>query len=244
MAMKRLHLVLLLCVMGFIEIHAQSQEMAKKISTIKRDTTYLYAEATMKDLNEAFIGAKAILEIKVGDWIRSQKANEGVEVCIAKAKEHCFEVQTRRGDYYRAFVYVKKSDIMPVSDKSEVVVFQVAPQKTEEPLPNDAISEEAPVEVKPEITLTPDEQQMKSITSFYDIEPYIKDLKSKDRLISYGKYATMPTDENCHIFVYDQQGNISALLRKSASTQYNLNTLKEDNIKNYKNCGAIWFQLK
>lgn len=242
--MKRLHLILLLCAVGFMEIHAQSQEMAKKISAIKRDTTYLYAEATMKDLSEAFVGAKAILEMKVSDWIRSQKANEGVEVCIAKAKDHCFEVQTRRGDYYRAFVYVKKSDIMPVADKSEVVVFQVASQDTEKPSANEAISEEAPVETKPAITLTPDEQQMTSITRFYDIEPYIKNLKGKDRLIAYGKYATMPKNEDCHIFVYDQQGNISALLRKNGSSQINLNTLKEDNIKNYKNCGAIWFQLK
>ena len=133
---------------------------------------------------------------------------------------------------------------MPVADKSEVVVFQVASQDTEKPLANEAISEEAPVETKPAITLTPDEHQMTSITRFYDIEPYIKDLKGKDRLIAYGKYATMPTNEDCHIFVYDQQGNISALLRKNGSSQINLNTLKEDNIKNYKNCGAIWFQLK
>ena len=75
------------------------------------------------------------------------------------------------------------------------------------------------------------------------MEPYIKGLKSKGKLKEYGKYATMPKDEDCHIFVYDKQGNISALIRKSGSTQYNLNTLKEDNVKNYKNCGAIWFQL-
>jgi hypothetical protein len=234
----------MLCVMGLLEGYAQSQDVAKQISNIKRDTTYLYAEATMKDLDEAFVGAKAILEMKVGDWIRGQKANEGVEVCIAKAKDHCFEVQTRRGDYYRAFVYVKKSDIMPVTDKNEVVVFQVAPQEAEKSSANDAISEEAPVESKPGIILTSDEQQMKSITSFYDVEPYIKDLKGKNRLIAYGKYATLPADEDCHLFVYDKQGNISALLRKTGDIQYNLNTLKEDNVKNYKNCGAIWFQLK
>ena len=242
--MKRKHLIIMFCVMGLLEGYAQSQDVAKQISNIKRDTTYLYAEATMKDLDEAFVGAKAILEMKVGDWIRGQKANEGVEVCIAKAKDHCFEVQTRRGDYYRAFVYVKKSDIMPVTDKNEVVVFQVAPQEAEKSSANDAISEEAPVESKPGIILTSDEQQMKSITSFYDVEPYIKDLKGKNRLIAYGKYATLPADEDCHLFVYDKQGNISALLRKTGDIQYNLNTLKEDNVKNYKNCGAIWFQLK
>jgi hypothetical protein len=133
---------------------------------------------------------------------------------------------------------------MPVIDKNEVVVFQVAPQEAEIPLPNDAISEEAPIDSKPLITLTSDEQQMKTITSFYDIEPYIKGLKNKGKLNAFGKYATMPGNEDCHLFVYDKQGNISALLRKVGDTQYNLNSLKEDNIRNYKNCGAIWFQLK
>ena len=85
---------------------------------------------------------------------------------------------------------------------------------------------------------------MKQVRSFYVVEPYIKGLKSKDKLIAYGKYATMPENEDCHLFVYDKQGNISALLRKTGDIQYNLNTLKEDNVKNYKNCGAIWFQLK
>ena len=85
---------------------------------------------------------------------------------------------------------------------------------------------------------------MKQVHSFYEVEPYIKGLKSKDKLNAYGKYATMPSDADCHLFVYDKQGSISALLRKSGNKQYNLNTLKEDNVKNYKNCGAIWFQLK
>jgi hypothetical protein len=85
---------------------------------------------------------------------------------------------------------------------------------------------------------------MKLVRSFYDIESYIKGLKSKGMLKGYGKYATMPEDGNCHLFIYDKQGDISALIRKNGSFQYNLNTLKEDNIKNYKNCGAIWFQLK
>ena len=159
------------------------------------------------------------------------------------------QLETRRGDYYRAFVYVRKNDIMPVTDKGEVTVFEVAPvvqPNQSEASPAIIISEDAPVEADepPVLELTSEEKQMKTVRSFYDVEPYIKGLKSKGRLKTYGKYATMPADEDCHLFVYDKQGNISALLRKSGETQYNLNTLKEDNVKNYKNCGAIWFQLK
>lgn len=206
-----------------------AQDVAKDINRVKRDTMYIYAEATMKDLNEAYNGARAILEMKVGDWVRNQHPNEGIEVCIVKAKEHFVQLETRRGDFYRAFVYVRKNDIMPVADKSEVTVFEVPPIEMEK---------------VPVLELTSEEKQMRQIRSFYEVEPYIKGLESKGKLAKYGKYAKMPADEDCHLFVYDKQGNISALLRKSGTAQYNLNTLKEDNVKNYTNCGAIWFQLK
>ena len=248
--MKRLLLCNLFSVLSLSFCIAQTAgEVAKNINQVKRDTMYIYAEATMKDVNEAYNGARAILEMKVGDWVRSQHPDEGIEVCIVKAKEHFVQLETRRGDFYRAFVYVRKSDIMPVADKSEVTVFEVAPvvqPNQPEASPAIIISEDAPVEVAPApvLELTSEEKQMKLVRSFYDVEPFINGLKSKGRLKNYGKYATMPTDEDCHLFVYDKQGNIAALIRKSGSTQYNLNTLKEDNVKNYKNCGAIWFQLK
>ena len=244
--MKRLLLSLSFFIFHLSYSAAQTPAAANEINKVKRDTTCIYAEATMKDLDEALLGAKSILEVKVGDWVRSQHPSEGIEVCIAKAKEHSFEVQTRRGDYYRAFVYVRKGDILPVADKSEVVVFQVQPVG-EKPLttPPEVISEETPVEAPvPVVSLTPDEEQMVAITSFYNVEPYIKGMRDKNRLDSYGKYSTMPADSACHLFVYDQQGQIKAVLRKTPTSQLNLKTLKEDNVKNYRNCGAIWFRLK
>ena len=249
MAMKRLLLIISLAIFSLSICEAQTAaDVTKNINKIKRDTMYIYAEATMKDLNEAYNGARAILEMKVGDWVREQHPAEGIEVCIVKAKEHFIQLETRRGDFYRAFVYVRKSDIMPVADKSEVTVFEVAPPaqpNQPQATPAIIISEEAPIENEtPVLELTSEEKQMKQVRSFYEVEPYIKGLKSKDKLKAYGKYATMPANEDCHMFVYDKQGNISALLRKSGDIQYNLNTLKEDNVKNYKNCGAIWFQLK
>lgn len=250
MAMKRLLFIITVAITSLSICKAQTAaDVAKNINKVKRDTMYIYAEATMKDLNEAYNGARAILEMKVGDWVREQHPTEGIEVCIVKAKEHFIQLETRRGDFYRAFVYVRKSDIMPVADKSEVAVFEVAPVvKSSQPeaAPAIVISEDAPMEKKadPVIELTSEEKQMKQVLSFYEVEPYINGLKGKGKLEAYGKYATMPENEDCHLFVYDKQGKISALIRKSGNVQYNLNTLKEDNVKNYKNCGAIWFQLK
>lgn len=247
MAMKRvlLSLAFIICHVSF----SMAQSVAQNINKVKRDTMYIYAESTTKDLNEAYNNARAILEMQVGEWIRQQHPSEEIEVCIVKAKEHLMQLDTRRGELYRAFVYVRKSDIMPVTDKKEVTVIEVAPvvnPDNQGPSPAIIVTEEAPVveDVAPVLELTSEEKQMKLIQSFYDVEPYIKGLKYQGHLKTYGKYATMPADEDCLLFVYNKQGNITALIRKSGQKQYNLNTLKEDNVKNYKNCGAIWFQLK
>lgn len=246
--MKNLFLTLFLSFSLVTISNAQTAaEVTKSINKVKRDTMYIYAESTTKDLNEAYTNARAILEMQVGEWVQKQHPSEGIELCIVKAKEHFMQLDTRRGELYRAFVYVKKSDIMPVADKSEVTVFEVSPsshQNQVEVSPAIIVTEEAPKEEKAIVQLTSEEIQMKQIKSFYEVEPYIKGLKSKGKLNGYGKYATMPKGQDCHLFVYDKQGNISALIRKSGVVQYNLNTLKEDNISNYKNCGAIWFQLK
>ena len=246
--MKKIFLTLFLTFSLVSISNAQTAaEVNKSINKVKRDTMYIYAESTTKDLSEAYSNARAILEMQVGEWVQKQHPSEGIELCIVKAKEHIMQLDTRRGELYRAFVYVKKSDIMPVADKSEVTVFEVAPiveSSQAEVAPAIIVTEEAPKQEKAIIELTPEEKQMKQVKSFYEVEPYINGLKSKGKLQDYGKYATMPKGKDCHLFVYDKQGNISALIRKSGSVQYNLNTLKEDNIKNYKNCGAIWFQLK
>ena len=239
--MKRI-LCVISCLMLFMSLIAQQDDLVRQIGRIKRDANFIYAEATMKNQKEALAGAKAILEVKVSDWIH-QETTENVDVCIAKAKEHCFELQTMRGDYYRAFVYVNKQDILPVTDKKEVVVFQVD-NSTSKDSSAEVISEDSPSPSVEVITLTADEEKMKSITSFYEITPYIESLKKEGRLDTYGKYSTMPQDGKCHLFVYDKQGKVVAALRKTGGYVLNIATLRGDNIKNYNECGAIWLRIK
>lgn len=198
---------------------AQSDNTSIMIINIKRDTTYLYAESTMKDKDLAFRSAHTLLEMKVKDRLGTLCESDSVARYVARAEENCKELVARRGDYWRAFVYIKKSDILPVDSSHLVTQNQI-------------------------IQLTADEKKMTSISRFSDIEPYIKSLKAESRVKAYGKYATMPKDELCHVFIYNHQGDIKAVLRVLPDSQLNLQTLQQDNIKNYKNHGAFWLQLK
>ena len=229
--MKKL---LLLCSYLMVCASGQSQGMVgdgplNDINAIKRDTTFIYAESTMRDALEALSGAKAILELKLFDWLHNKYPGENAEVLVAESKEKWYSMLAKRGGYNRSFVYVSKKDVLPV---------------IEEPAPFEELPEPVFEEVLvPE--LTSDEETMAAIVNFDEIEPYVKGLKTEQRIKAYGKYASLPEDDPCYMFVYDKEGSVVAVLRQSEDgLHFNLRTLKEDNVRNYKNCGAIWLQLK
>jgi len=251
---RKLLLIILMFSAGSLCVASAQNNSARQIAIIKSDTSYLYAEATMKDLNEAILGAKAILEMQVSEWVKRQHPKDAIEVCIAKAKEHCCEVHTHRGDYHRAFVYVKKNEILPVVDKNEIVVFQVDNQSSNEVRDQShersdssssiTVAESSPVATSPRVNISEEESMMAAITDFYQVEPFIDAQKQQGNVIAYGKYKDMPDNIKCHLFVYNRKGEIVAVLRRDNNGYINLRTLDIDYINHYKDCGAIWLQLK
>ena len=334
------------------------------INAIKRDTSYIYAEATMKDAVEAKSGARAVLELKIYDWLRNSYPGKNADSLITQSKNHWYDLLTNRGNYNRVLAFVSKQVIVPIQKPKErtvedpysqqdkitfikrmykdffvntdfdtqnlsdlqkyftpdvaerlhdecpydgcegemryVVEFLVdgSPSfyrrdygdrvvtRSIKPLKYDwfeitniwDVLEEKPViiglkiqntedglrvvdfsydedkkteglsEVDNtiedwELLITPEEQKMISMVSFYEIEPYIKQLKAADRIYGYGKYSTMPEEGICHLFIYNREGEIVTVLFKTRQNTYNLKTREKDVISNYKNCGAIWFTL-
>lgn len=206
------------------------------INVIKRDTSYIYAESTRLDAVEAQSDAKAILELKLQDWLRGKHSEEAVQSLVSDSKDQWFSLLTKRGKYSRVFVYVAKHDVLP-GWKKPMDVLQDSSSVSEKPAVDseDVLTSE----------FTKEEKVMATIISFSEIEPYVKGLKEESKLRAYGKYASLPEDDACHIFVYDRDGVVVAVIRQTADGRhYNLRTKNNDNVRNYKNCGAIWLQLK
>ena len=359
--------ILCTCLMASISALAQSNDgidPLNDINVIKRDTTYIYAEATMKDAIEAQSGARALLELKIYDWLRSQHPEVNSDSLVSNSKDKWFDLLTRRGKYNRVFVYVSKQDVLPVQKPEDKTIedpysqqdkiafikrmykdFFVNPNFDTQDLSDllnylspdvaERLHDECPYDgcegemsyvvdflvdgspffirpdygdrvvtrsIKPlkydwfeitniwdvldekpviiglkiqntenglrvvdfsydednkieglsevdntiedwELLITPEEQKMISMVSFYEIEPYIKQLKAEDRIYEYGKYSTMPQDCLCHLFIYNKEGEIVTVLFKTQQYTYNLKTREKDAISNYKGCGAIWFTL-
>lgn len=87
-------------------------------------------------------------------------------------------------------------------------------------------------------------EQIKKAKNFFELKQIMEPLKQKGDILDYGKYATAKNPEECYLIVYDPAGNIKAILDKGEKVRQNLNTGKEDSIRNYRGCGAIWFTIK
>lgn len=211
---------ILLVSVWFISLNISAQDIAinRQINALKRDTTLIYAEATMEKLKDAETNANTIFNMKLSEWVKLQYDMDLSDVELREIRLHRKEIQMMRYYLYRVFVYIPKDSI-----------------KVEHPEP----------EIKEEkIILNEEELEMVTLDSFYKIEPYIKLLESKGKLKAYGKFKNLPNNDLCYLFIYNKEGEIVAVMKHTADKVVNLKTLEQDMVTNYKNCGAIWFQLK
>ena len=86
-------------------------------------------------------------------------------------------------------------------------------------------------------------EQIKKAKNFFELKQIMEPLKEKGDIKDDGKYSTAERPEECYLVVYDPAGNIKALLGKGDKVRQNLKTGKDDSIKNYRGCGAIWFTI-
>lgn len=246
-----------------IVANAQSASSAiEQINKIKMDTSYISSEATMLTWDEAYAGAKAILEATIQDWAKSKRMNIKDGALMVKSNKNILEIKTNRGKYVRVFLYVRKSDIIPVDKKQDVMVIKQddgasykslkeseARRFDEEEMKNGNVKSRIVVlsddtkDQSPEIELTEDEKEFASVNRFDSIQPVVEKLKKDEKLFDYGKYKDLPSEGRCYLFVYDKNGTVEAVLKRD-STMLNLRTKQEDDIDNYKGCGAIWLRLK
>ncbi len=248
---------------GLYAQELSTQDAIKSINKIKMDSNYLYAESTNKEWEEAYDNAKALLSVMISEWAM-ENAKDKVDLCVANSQEHILAIKTRRGELYRSFVYVKKNDIIPISNERNLMVVKMEKETVKEtpPIPQTVNrddeknkantikttpTEDAKVNENLSDPLTfilTTEERMKQIKKFDEVNIFIEQLKKDNKLKDFGKYKTMPENENCYLLVYNPQGMIPAVLKKDGNAYFNLNTHQADNITNYKGCGAVWFQLK
>lgn len=242
---------------------AQSASSAiEQINKVKSDTSYISAETTMQTWDEAYSGAKAILEANIQDWAHANRIDSKDGTLMVKSNKNILEIKTNRGKYIRVFLYVRKSDIIPVDKKQDVMVIKSGDGATYKPLKESEAKRHDEKEMRKsnvksqvivlsdgnkkrasQVELNDEEKAFAAVSQFNSVKPIVERIRQDGRLIDYGKYKDMPSEGICYLFVYDKSGIVEAVLRRD-STMLNLRTQQEDDIDNYKGCGAIWLRMK
>lgn len=240
---KHISLFLTFILMACLSAGAQDNqaELKSKVNEIKKSPDYIYAETTRETAEEAKSAAEEQLYNNINIWVAQEKKLRGAkQVIVAQAKADYEEYQLQRGNMVRAFLYVKKSDIIAADN---VRVLDV------NPLEDEAKEDEAqqpaadPQPATPAVEISPLVKELTGIATIQAFGTRIKELKAQGKVGVYGKYKELSDPDNCLLVVYNRQGTIEAVLTAGAQ-RYNATTALPDAIANYPGCAAIGFTLK
>ena len=236
-----------------LTLPAISQESdSKKINKIKRDSQYLYDEATMPDPQEAYEAAMELLNQRIDEYVKTKKKFKSSDNIIIKDIASKSErIQMARGERTRVFVYVKKSDIIPAENST---MRENAGKKEEEKDDTDKLKSE----VTP-ITPTGDaisgdaslrlsvQWQQEVVDQLWGCATLIEAKALLNRQKTEYKVKRMGTQDNCRNaaecfwVVGDGSGNLVTVLGPGSTQRTNFRTLQPDALENYAGAAGIWF---
>lgn len=228
--MKQILLFLTACCFLPVHLMADDLEDAKKeINRIKKSSQYIYSEVTAPDAQGAKDMAEEILFSEINEWVTKQKKlRNSPNIVINNRKELWTSVELPRGNMIRAFLYVKKSDIIP-AENTEVIE-------------NTSKIEEIKSEVNFTIQLPEEVQEITKCTRYSDMASMITDMKQQGRIAHYGRYSSLQNPKDYYLAIYNKEGEVVAVLTPGTE-RINVQTRQTDSEKNYKGCGAIGFKI-
>lgn len=255
--MKRLPIIISCFCLSLMAIAMDRQ--LERINSIKKDAAYLYSDVTMSTPEDAASQAYELLQREVFAWTAEVGEEKPDSITIVDINSLADTIMARRANMYRVFAYVKKEHVLqlfrgeeikkePNDPKTETVAAPVTePIVVKDSLPQkDTVVSESVRHLLMQNYLGRKGgvlEQIKKAKTFFELKDIIEPLKKSGDITDYGKFATAEKPEECYLIVYDPAGNIRALLGKGTETRKNLKTGKDDNIANYRGCGAIWFKL-
>ncbi|MBO5186693.1 MAG: hypothetical protein J6B91_06545 [Prevotella sp.] len=222
---------------SFASAQTSVEEQKKEINKIKKSSSYIYAEATLADKQAAIDLAKDILYQNVNEWVSKQKKFAGSNSVVTINTNYAVDdMMLPRGNMFRAFMYVKKEDIIPVNNVTvtETPEMQVKTgDKKSEAKDNSAVVPAADEAIS-EIVKVENTGQLSAV---------LKQLKQQGKISEYNKLSALKTPENYVMVIFTSDGNIKAVLSEGVA-RTNMKTGQADAIGNYKGCGAIGVKIK
>ena len=226
--MKKSLIILFAMLFGMASFAQTVEEQKKKIASIKKNSNYIYAEVTTTDQQQAIDLATEMLHNNVNEWAAKKKKFAGSSKIITKNTNYDVEQITMpRANMFRAFMYVKKSDIIP-ADNEEI-------RETPVEVAGAKVAAAAPLTNHDVVV-----GELLSVTNTGQLASKLKELKESGKVAEYDNLKGLK-DKNQQEYimvVFNKEGNVEAVLSEGESRK-NLATGNADQLANYKGRGAI-----
>lgn len=218
--------LLLPCCMASMADDVES--VKKQINGVKKDSQYIYADVTASTTKDAKDLAEEALYANINEWAANQKKLGKSVNTVKPHEEKWFSFAIPRGNMFRSFIYVKKSDLLPEGNTETVSVASTASKVPASP----SVVTPIPAVVK----------DVAACMEYDELAAKITRLKEEGKISKYGRYASLDNPQDYYLAVYNREGKIVAVLSSGAS-RINVRTGQADSEKNYKGCGAIGFKI-
>lgn len=230
-------LMLLLVLQALTGSYAQqTEEQKKEINKIKKSSLYLYAETTMPDKEEAMMTAIDMLKDEAQRWVSEKKKKQETdvdwEVVMTNVTQSYNKIELPRGNMYRAFAYVKKSDI--ITGKNVIVSDVEMPDSEVEEITEDPASQPAE---QPEAI-----KRLLALKMYDEVPACVETLKKEGLITEYNRYASLSNPDDYVLIIYNRAEEVEAILSEGPE-RINMRTRQTDGIANYKGRGAIGVKL-
>lgn len=208
---------------------AQSaDEIKRQINAVKKKPNiYLYAEATAMTEEEARGLAEELLYDEINNWVVQQKKLKASERLMIANKKNIMDTLTvMRGNMFRCFLYVKKSDISGAESVEVIDNIQEKP-----------VAKPVETSVYPEIV-----REVAGITNYNSVDSRLKQAKVNGEIADYANDTFPAQPENYYFVIYNGSGTVLAVLTPGTERK-NIRTGETDSLTNYKGCKAVGFKL-
>lgn len=211
---------------------AVAQNIKQEINSIKQNTSYMNAEATGENRNDAFAIAVDELVTEACNHFNAELPQEKI-INVVKSLE------VKRGDCLRVFVYALVSDIEQlvknVAVKPSQTVSQSVPTQT---LPAPVVKTTA-VNITPLASVTSVFSRMNTLT---EIKSLLREYKPEGKVTEYDWVKSLSVDADACIVVFRGENIVAILQQEQNGKRINYMTNSEDNLGNYSGCRAIWYK--
>ena len=156
------------------------------------------------------------------------------------------ELTLPRGNMFRAFMYVKKSDIIPATNVQTTDISaeqrRLASQTPDDTVtkPVKASNDEDPQKSLQENAVVKDLLRM---TNTSELGALLKQRKQQGSILEYNKLSALQNPENYLMVIFNKEQKVEAVLSDGIN-RINLRSGAADSLQNYKGRGAIGVKIK